>query len=435
MADGLLGGIGDALGGAGDFLLGRGRYADATAINPQYGVPETDVRQAGINTLANVSALLLAAGQPMSGQQRAQLIAGIGPAMGGITTDIYKASQSRLMLAQQQQAQQEMQELAAVRREMQDPAAFETKYGFKPLPSAADNRQVLRQKTIADYAISPEEKQKRQLEVQRLQQQIEEGNYITAGNVIYKKEGGKLVRMTPYPDYGIGEGGAPAAGGVPTAPEAARPPGAPPVAKTGEAATPHPFATINRNLDYNRAFGLSGAYNWAAGKARGVFGSEDKSTQEAGKAISEVDTLRNSLIAATAAEVAGKNLKSTQARIGELLPSAAAVFTSPAEAVNKLSSVKSLIESDMNDLRYIVSETSQASPADKTKAAQAFRDLRRNRDNINVVIDSLTAGKTPEAGATPTTTAAPSRFREGQTAVNPQTGARVIFRNGRWEAM
>ena len=65
MADGLLGGIGD-------FFLGGGRYADPNAINPQYGVPEADVRQAGINTLANVSALLLAAGQPMSGQQRAQ---------------------------------------------------------------------------------------------------------------------------------------------------------------------------------------------------------------------------------------------------------------------------------------------------------------------------------------------------------------------------
>lgn len=88
MADGLLGGIGD-------FFLGGGRYADPNAINQQFGVPEADVRQAGINTLANVSALLLAAGQPMTGQQRAQLLAGVGPALGGMQSDIQKSVQAR----------------------------------------------------------------------------------------------------------------------------------------------------------------------------------------------------------------------------------------------------------------------------------------------------------------------------------------------------
>ena len=88
MSDGFFGGIGD-------FFLNRGRYADPNAINAQYGVPEADVRQAGINTLANVSALLLAAGQPMSGRDRAQLLAGIGPALGGMQTDIQRSLQSR----------------------------------------------------------------------------------------------------------------------------------------------------------------------------------------------------------------------------------------------------------------------------------------------------------------------------------------------------
>lgn len=109
MADSLLGG---ALGGIGDFFFGGGKYADPNAINPQYGVPEADVRQAGINTLANVSALLLAAGQPMSGQQRAQLLAGVGPALGGMQSDIFKASQARLMTAQQRTAMEEARGLA-----------------------------------------------------------------------------------------------------------------------------------------------------------------------------------------------------------------------------------------------------------------------------------------------------------------------------------
>jgi len=191
----------------------------------------------------------------------------------------------------------------------------------------------------------------------------------------------------------------PSGAGV-AAPDAARPPGVPPGVPPTAAAAPETnrFATINRDVDYNRAFGVSGAFNWASGKVRGVFGTEDRNTQEAGKAISEVNTLRNSLISATSAEVAGKNLKSTQQRIQELLPTPAAVFTSPAEAVNKFSSIKQLIESDMNDLLFIGSARSGASEADRTKAAQAYRDLRRNRDNINVVIDNLTRGSSAQSG-------------------------------------
>jgi hypothetical protein len=454
MVDGILGGVGDFFGGAKDFLLGGGKYADSTAINPQYGVPEADVRQAGINTLANVSALLLAAGQPMSGAQRAQMLAGIGPAFGGMTTDIYKASQSRLMLAQQQQAMQEIQEINAInKRRLEDPEGLAKQMDIKvdrvKVLDARTLRDIAKQITIKEAAVSPEDRRKKQLEIQQLGQQIAIGKYIPVQGSLFKLTPTGVERATPAPDYGFGETDVPQrppAGvttpGMPTPPAAAVAPGAPPVVAPAAAVAPAEqpqtdrFASINRNLDYNRAFGVSGAYNWAAGKVRGFVGSTDKATQEAGKAISEVDTLRNSLIASTASEVAGKNLRSTQTRIQDLLPSTASIFTSPAEAVNKLSSIKSLIESDMNDLLFIGSERSQASPADKTKAAQAYRDLRRNRDNINVVLGSLTAPSGEGAQQqTPQQAQPTSRFREGQTAVNPQTGARLVFRGGRWEPM
>lgn len=124
MIEGLLGNVGGAIGsafgGASDFLLNRGRYAEPGAMNAQYGVPEADVRQAGINTLANVSALLLAAGQPMTGAQRGQMLAQIGPAMGGMTTDLFKSSQARLMLSQQRAAMEEARGLAALGQRMKD---------------------------------------------------------------------------------------------------------------------------------------------------------------------------------------------------------------------------------------------------------------------------------------------------------------------------
>jgi hypothetical protein len=143
MAEGFLGGVGD-------FFFNTGRYADPNAINPQYGVPEADVRQAGINTLANVSALLLAAGQPMSGQQRAQLLAGVGPALGGMQRDIQQSLQARrageLFPLQRRQLQQsisgqELQQQMLQQQIAQQQAERESRqrmvqqlFGGQPLP-------------------------------------------------------------------------------------------------------------------------------------------------------------------------------------------------------------------------------------------------------------------------------------------------------------
>jgi len=432
MADGILGGLSD-------FFLNQGRYADPNAVNERFGVPEQDVRQAGINTLANVSSLLLAAGQPMTGTQRAQLLSGIGPALGGMQSDIFKASQARLMNAQQRGALQEQQELAAIsERRQQDPDGLARDMGIdvgrvRSLPAKA-LADIARSITVSQASRTPESRQLERLQLQQAERKLREPTIFRVGNQAYRfDEQGTPVLVGPSRDYGFGEietptTPPPGAGMMP--PDAARPPGAPPAAAPAQAEQ-NRFANINRDVDYNRAFGLSGAFNWAAGKVRGVVGSEDASTQEAGKAISEINTLRNSLISATSAEVAGKNLKSTQQRIQELLPTPAAVFTSPAEAVNKFSSVRQLIEADMNDLLFIGSERSGASEADKVRAAQAYRDLRRNRDNINVVIDSIAGPATP-AQARPGRS---QQFREGQTAINPQTGERRVFRGGRWEVM
>ena len=153
MADGLLGGIGD-------FFIGGGRYADPNAINPQFGVPEADVRQAGINTLANVSALLLAAGQPMSGQQRAQLLAGVGPALGGMQSDIFKASQARLMTAQQREKMDELKEVQAInQRRQEDPAGLARAMGISEdlvkTMDARTLRDVAKQVSIKRATTSP----------------------------------------------------------------------------------------------------------------------------------------------------------------------------------------------------------------------------------------------------------------------------------------
>ena len=128
-----------------DFFTGGGDYADPTKIDPRYGVPMADVRQAAINSIGNMGALLLAAGQPMAPQQRAAYLAQLGQASSGMNTDLYNASQRRLMQAQYQQRMEEMQDDARIREELKDPVAFQQKYNFNPAGlGVSDVRQAIR---------------------------------------------------------------------------------------------------------------------------------------------------------------------------------------------------------------------------------------------------------------------------------------------------
>lgn len=71
---------------------------DPKAINDAYGVPNAMVWEAQRSSLFNAGILLMAAGQPNTPQGRASLIAQIGPALSGISSDIYRASQAQYMM-------------------------------------------------------------------------------------------------------------------------------------------------------------------------------------------------------------------------------------------------------------------------------------------------------------------------------------------------
>jgi hypothetical protein len=207
MADGILDGISSAVGGVGDFFLNRGRYADPNAINPQFGVPEADVRQAGINTLANVSALLLAAGQPMSGSERAKLLAGIGPALGGMQTDIYKASQARLMTAQQRTAMEEARGLARLSQKMKDnPQEIADLLGTdvrNVLNMTPSNiMEIMKRRETED----PQARQLRGLQIQQTQRALSAPERVEAGGVLYERQNGEWKAVTPArPQGGLDE--------------------------------------------------------------------------------------------------------------------------------------------------------------------------------------------------------------------------------------
>ena len=162
MADGLLGGIGD-------FFTGGGVYADPKNINQAYGVPEGDVRNAALNQLSQMSALLLAAGQPMEGSQRAQYLSQLGGTGAGFNTALYNSAQRRLMNAQMGEKQKDIEELNAIRdMQQKDPEGFAKRIGggvtaemiktFSP----TDLRDVAKQVTIKKATQSPLEQMTQQ---------------------------------------------------------------------------------------------------------------------------------------------------------------------------------------------------------------------------------------------------------------------------------
>ena len=206
MADGLLGGFGD-------FLTGGGIYADPKAINPTYGVPEGDVRQAAINQLSQLSALALAAGQPMEGSQRAQLLAQMGQTGGQFNTNLYNASQRRLMTAQMQEKQKEMEETNVLRElQQKDPAGLAAKLGGRltaeqvsAIP-AASLRDFVSKITLADVTRDPVQQQvnllklgeltSQQSRTQAILNQIDKDQTLTeAQRVAFKQDPAAYIKF------------------------------------------------------------------------------------------------------------------------------------------------------------------------------------------------------------------------------------------------
>ena len=172
-----------------DFFTG-GDPTEMAQIDPRYGVPKGDVRDAAINTLANISATLLAAGQPIMPAQRAQYFAQLGQAGSGINTDLYNAAQRRLMMSQMDQRRQETEEIKRIGDLMQNPEAFKAATGFDVQQfggmRAQDISQALRQIRTQRLGQDPLEAQLRGLQVEQLRRTMNEPRTVEAGGALYQ---------------------------------------------------------------------------------------------------------------------------------------------------------------------------------------------------------------------------------------------------------
>jgi hypothetical protein len=196
MAEGFLGGLGD-------FVTGGGVYSDPKAINPTYGVPEGDVRQAAINQLGQMSALLLAAGQPMEGSQRAQLLSQIGGTGNQFNTNLYNAAQRRLMTGQMQEKQRETEELNVLRDlQQKDPEGLAKRLGpnytaeiVKSMP-AGSLRDIVKSVTVAQLSRDPLQQQANALNIMKTQRELNTPIRQEIGGKLYEyNEGAKEWKL------------------------------------------------------------------------------------------------------------------------------------------------------------------------------------------------------------------------------------------------
>jgi hypothetical protein len=84
-------------------LSGLQQPQDPTATDPTTGAPQGDLYNARMDSLRNMSALFLAAGQSMSGAQRAEILSKLGD--NSQSKSLYTQAQARLMNGQVQDAQ------------------------------------------------------------------------------------------------------------------------------------------------------------------------------------------------------------------------------------------------------------------------------------------------------------------------------------------
>lgn len=192
-----------------DFFTG-GDPTEMAQIDPRYGVPRSDVRDAAVSTLGNISALLLAAGQPIMPAQRAQLFAQLGGAAGQAGTDLYNAAQRRLMMSQMEQRRAEGAEVSRIGDLMKNPEAFKAATGYDLQQfggmRAADVSQALRQIRTTQLTQDPNQRAMTALQLREAERRAGMPIIQEAGGVLYSydENARRFVPMTsPRPQGGL----------------------------------------------------------------------------------------------------------------------------------------------------------------------------------------------------------------------------------------
>jgi hypothetical protein len=364
-----------------DFVTGNEAAMQQT--NPTYGVPQQFVRDSAINALGQIGGLLMAAGQPVEPAIRAQLLGQIGGVGSGMTTDIFKAAQSRLMASQLQAAQEEQGRIQGLNQRLRDPE-FVKRLGLTP-----DQAAILGPKGIANILETRATQKPTVTEYDRkLAGLIASGvdapmaQGIASGR--YKVVSDPVSGVSSVIDVATGRpvGAAPAAAtGAP----------APAAASAAETAAPSPTSAIPSDVDLSQATGLFAPARRAINAVTGLTTGESQ-FPETSKASNALADLRRRTILSFATEVPGRPTNYTQQLMEEATVDPYALFQSDPSALSRLQQTRSSISAEIERIETdILGKGGQAprmavKPEEVSKSRVNLSQLQRLREEYDQVI-------------------------------------------------
>lgn len=197
-----------------DLLLGRGDYADPTKMDPNYGVPLADSRGAMFNALGNMGAILMAAGQKISPEQRAAYLAQLGKVGPQATNDMMNAAQRRLLQTQMEEKRNEAAAVQQFGELMKNPEQFRAQTGFDVREFAGmpprEAVNLVRQVQAARLARDPAQAALTAAQLAKTQRELATPQTYQVGNTLYAyDEASKAYKpVASGPPAGGLEGGA-----------------------------------------------------------------------------------------------------------------------------------------------------------------------------------------------------------------------------------
>jgi len=380
-------------------------------MDPNYGVTNQQMYDARMDSLGSMGALLMAAGQRMMPNERAQILAKLGGIPGQMTQQLAASQEAQLRNLQMQKAKTEL----GREQRISDQITGNLDNIPEPLRPFAQANPVQFAQMQAQQALSRIYRNPTEFE-QKYNAAIQSGvpsdraaalagGYLAiekdaSGNpVLIDKAQGRAIPMSGLPSSEAGFGIPP--NPIAQAQQTLVNPSAIPTPQGVPPANKYPYATVDPKLDYNSIFGVTGGLNYAVGKGQDLlYGQMSDSRANAFRAMSDYGQMRNDIIGGLGVDIPGKNLKATQARIGQLIPEDTSILKGPSEAKKDLSSASSMLNSQINDL-YDVVQSPNYSRDDKAKAAVSIKQLLRGRDNLSAIIDSMGGANNAVVAPTP----------------------------------
>jgi uncharacterized membrane protein len=444
---------------------------DQTAYD-QLGLTPQQRSLIGYNTIGSIGALLLAAGQKMSPQDRAKYLAQLGNVPTQMSQQIDAATQSRVrqqqlaqiaaqaalmkgqlanlpIEAQLKQAQAaeanarvpltQAQAMAAQTAADRDRATYQNAIDWvnkneNNLPAEmrgyakANPQAFLQAYTQAQIHSSMPVPTDKQREIQALiTQGVDPRTAIASvyglvtvqpgpNGVLYavdKLRGeAKPIGPTGPASFGLAPAGGAPAGGASN----------PGILSNGNSAqvNPYPNSSIHPNLPYGDIFGVGGAVLHLEGKAQDILGNTmSRDAGAAAQAAANYNLVRQDAIRALAVDMPGRNTKVLNEQLRSAFPKEGNVLTGRSGAYKQLTAVQAQINSEIANLRKIIDEDNIGySSRQKQAAATNLQDLFRVRDNLGVMLNSMnTAPPLTSAQAKPVASA-PSEARSPAPAAN-----------------